>query len=101
MASSQGPGPAAAWHSLVDGVHDLIDAGLLPIAQLLARLPEAQILSWGRGRGVEEEEVMLGWGRGVEEEDVALEGRDDAGERTWCSDGDVALRWRGGVGEGM
>lgn len=91
MASSRGPGPAAAWHSLVDGVHDLIDAGLLPIAQLLARLPEAQILSWGRGCSVEEEDMMSGWGHGTEEEDVVLERIDGVGERMWCSDVVVAL----------
>lgn len=32
--------------SLVDGVHDLSNAGLLPIPQLLTCLPKAQVLSW-------------------------------------------------------
>lgn len=47
LGERAGPAPSVGGSLLINGVHNLGDAGLLPIAQLLTRLPEAQVLSWG------------------------------------------------------
>lgn len=60
------PPVPAPQHSLVYGIHGGVDLGLPSVAQLLACLPEAEVLSWKATSPVRPTQAVAGPGRNPE-----------------------------------